>query len=405
MVRNAVDHGLETPAEREAAGKPVEGMVRLHAMQLGSEVVLTVTDDGRGLDLAAVRERAGATDAGTSDEDAAYLIFRSGVSTATHVTDVSGRGVGLDAVRRSLSEVRGRVEVHSTPGQGCEFRLSVPITVAVLPSLIVEAAGQRYAVPLHSVVTVLAPEVPLSHAEGAPSVRVDSTVVPVASLAAALGLDERPAVGPVVVLTGLSRRFGLRVDALHGRREVVVKALPDLLGVLDAFTGASVEPTGQVLLVLDAEGTIARARTVHRRHEGAPMVHRPARKAELLVVDDALTVRELQRSILEKAGYSVRTASDGQEALAMLLESPADLVLTDVEMPNLDGFALTEAIRAHDALAGAAVLILTSRAGDEDRRRGLDAGADGYLVKSAFDEAALLSAVARLLGEPAAGRA
>jgi two-component system chemotaxis sensor kinase CheA len=409
MVRNAVDHGIETPAERAAAGKPEQASIRLHAMQLGSEVIVAVTDDGRGIDVGRVREqaaRAGADLSGLSDEETVYSIFRSGLSTARFVSDVSGRGVGLDVVRSSLEAVRGRVEVRSEPGAGCEFRIIVPITLAVLPCLLIAAGAQRYAIPMHSVVLAqFSSPATETHAEGRAVVWVGAEPVAVSSLPATLGLavtaDDRPQL-PVVVLASVTRKHAFRVDALLGQRDVVVKGLGRLLPRLDVLAGASVEPDGSILLVLDAPGLIDRARqsrapvrdSPDADHGGGGTPHRGA----LLVVDDALTVRELERSILERAGYVVRTAGDGVEALARLAEESADLVLTDVEMPRMDGFALTEAIRAHPALANVPVLILTSRTSEEDRQRGLEVGADGYIVKSAFDETALIGAVERLLG-------
>ena len=406
LVRNAVDHGIESPQEREAAGKPSQASVRLHAMQLGSEVILAVSDDGGGIDVDRVREQAarrGDHIEGVSDEDALYLIFRSGLSTAGFISDVSGRGVGLDVVRTSVDAARGRIEVLSTPGRGTEFRIVVPITLAVLPCLLLEAGGHRYAVPMHSVLVAQdMDDEALVHAEGRPTLWVGSQAVVVSDLGRVLGC-EADAAGPVVVLSAVTRRHAFRVDALLGQRDVVVKGLGRLLPRLDVLAGASVEPDGSILLVLDAPGVIDRARSLRDR-PGTPSAgdrhERPApgRRGTILVVDDALTVRELQRSILERAGYHVRTADDGLDALARLAEEPVDLVLTDIEMPRLDGFGLTEAIRGHASLATTPVVILTSRATAEDRRRGLDAGADGYIVKSAFDEAALLDAVERLLG-------
>jgi two-component system chemotaxis sensor kinase CheA len=412
MVRNAVDHGIETPEERAAAGKPEQSTVRLHAMQLGSEVVIAVTDDGRGIALDRVRQQAargGADLSGQSDDEAVYAIFRSGLSTARFVSDVSGRGVGLDVVRASIEAVRGRVEIRSEPGHGCEFRIVVPITLAVLPCLLIAAGAQRYAIPMHSVMLAqMSSPATEAHAEGRPVVWVGADPAPVSSLTSTLGTvttatatDAPPA--PVVVVAGLTRKHAFRVDALLGQRDVVVKGLGRLLPRLKVLAGASVEPDGSILLVLDAPGLIERARLASASvpvaagpepEPGGGTV--PLRRAAILVVDDALTVREL--SILERAGYEVRTASDGVEALARLAEQSADLVLTDVEMPRMDGFALTEAIRAHPALANVTVLILTSRASEEDRQRGLEVGANGYIVKSAFDETALLGAVERLLG-------
>jgi len=226
--------------------------------------------------------------------------------------------------------------------------------------------------------------------------------VVVSSLAGALGMPGSPPGGPVVVLESGSRRYGFQVDALVGQRDVVVKDLGQLLPRLGVVRGAGVDPDGSVLVVLDAAGLIERAWQSAPAPAASPpdsaVREPPTQCGGILVVDDALTVRELQRSILERAGYRVRLASDGAEALASLIGEPADLVLTDVEMPRLDGFGLTEAIRSHPALANTAVLILSSRASDADRLRGMESGADGYIVKSAFEERGLLTAVERLLG-------
>jgi len=407
LVRNAVDHGVESADERRQKGKPAEGTIRLHAMQLGSEVVIAVSDDGRGIDVARVRETAGRTDRSAiemDDEAALYLIFRSGLTTATKVTGVSGRGVGLDAVRASLNAVRGRIEVRSDPGMGTEFRIAVPITMATLRCLVIKAGGQAFAIPLHSVRAVL-PSQPSATVGGRAMTMLDGRPVPISSLSAVLGTGNG-AVGPAVVLAGLTRSHAFTVDDLVDQRDVVVKGLGELVPRLPAVAGAGVQPDGSILLVLEAAGLIERARRMDngdRSQEAAggggheePVPHRAA---SILVVDDALTVRELQRSIFENAGYRVRVAVNGEEALAEISHERPDLVLTDVQMPRMDGFELTEAIRKQPSLASLPVIILTSRGSDEDRRRGLECGADGYIVKSGFDQSALLSAVERLLGE------
>jgi two-component system chemotaxis sensor kinase CheA len=406
LVRNAVDHGVESADERRQKGKPAEGTIRLHAMQLGSEVVIAVSDDGRGIDVARVRETAGRTDRSAiemDDEAALYLIFRSGLTTATKVTGVSGRGVGLDAVRASLNAVRGRIEVRSDPGMGTEFRIAVPITMATLRCLVIKAGGQAFAIPLHSVRAVL-PSQPSATVGGRAMTMLDGRPVPISSLSAVLGMGNG-AVGPAVVLAGLTRSHAFTVDDLVDQRDVVVKGLGELVPRLPAVAGAGVQPDGSILLVLEAAGLIERARRMDngdRSQEAAggggheePVPHRAA---SILVVDDALTVRELQRSIFENAGYRVRVAVNGEEALAEISHERPDLVLTDVQMPRMDGFELTEAIRKQPSLASLPVIMLTSRGSDEDRRRGLECGADGYIVKSGFDQSALLSAVERLLG-------
>jgi two-component system, chemotaxis family, sensor kinase CheA len=421
LVRNAIDHGIEPPEARLAAGKPAVGTVRVHAMQLGSEVVVAVTDDGRGIDLDKVRQRAGeAGDAldGVGDDEAIYAIFRSGLSTAGAVSEVSGRGVGLDVVRTSLAAVRGRVEVHSDPGAGSEFRLSVPITLAVLPCLLVAAAGRRFGIPMHSVVSAEAAGWSEDHVEGQVVIRVRDQILPVSDLAVTLGLGEAaPGAKPAVVVASLTRRHAFRVDALLGQRDVVVKDLGRLLPRLELLAGASPEPDGSILLVLDVSGLVDRARRMRSTagerlgagYAGADPLRPPesAVGASILVVDDTAVVRELERSILEEAGYRVRTAGDGRQALTALADAPVDLVVTDVDMPNSDGLALTRAIRAQQALARLPVLVVTSKAGDADRLRAMDAGADAYLVKSDLDRQALLESVGRLLGRTVslAGRA
>ena len=413
LVRNAVDHGIEPPEGRLAAGKPPLGNVTVQAMQLGSEVVVTVTDDGRGIDLERVRQRAGeAGDRldGVGDDEALYAIFRSGLSTAATVSEVSGRGVGLDVVRTSLAAVRGRVEVHSEPGSGCEFRLSVPITLAVLPCLLVETAGRRFAIPMHSVVSAEAAGWSEDHVEGQAVIRVRDQVLPVSDLAATLdssgGRAEAPAGDrPAVVVASMTRRHAFRVDTLLGQRNVVVNDLGRLLPRLELLAGAALEPDGSILLVLDVSGLVDRARWI--RSAGGPAraaapaeLPAPAEPASVLVVDDTAVVRELERSILEQAGYRVRTAGDGHQALAALADAPADLVVTDVDMPNCDGLQLTRSIRAEPSLAGLPVLVVTSKSTDADRRRALEAGADAYLRKGDLDQRALLEVVGRLLGRP-----
>jgi two-component system chemotaxis sensor kinase CheA len=229
---------------------------------------------------------------------------------------------------------------------------------------------------------------------------VDGLAVPVSNLAALLGLPVTDG-GPWVLLGTAANSYAFQVETVLQKRDVVVRGLTGRLRTLKAVSGASIEPNGSILLVLDVSSLIERSAALD---EAVPrVIDKPgaARPVSVMVVDDALMVRELQRSILERGGYVVRTASDGAEALAMLAEQPADLVVTDIEMPNVDGFVLTSSIRAHPRLANIPVLIVSSRASDEDHQRGLDAGADGYIVKTSFDEAGLLSAVSRLLGRTA----
>lgn len=265
LVRNAVDHAVETPAERSGAGKPEQATLLLQVRQVGSEVTIEFSDDGRGIDLPAVREEAWArgTDVSTmGDEESLRMVFESGLSTAQVISDVSGRGVGLDAVRAGVEAIRGRIEVHSSPSQGTLFRIAVPITLAVLSCLLVEVGQERYAIPMHLVVVAQAAKTVGSDTDalGRPTVWVGDSHIRVSGLARTLWGDDRADSGEVVVVVGATRRHAFLVDRLVGQRDVVVKDLGPLLSGLDAFAGASVEPDGSILLVLDVAGLVARAR-------------------------------------------------------------------------------------------------------------------------------------------------
>jgi len=400
LVRNSVGHGVELPEARLAAGKPAQAFVRLQATQVGSKVVIAISDDGGGINIAAVRDSAaknGVDVSGLNEQQSLHLIFRSGISTAKVLTEDSGRGVGLDVVATAVAAVHGEIEVVNRPGLGAEFRIVVPITLTVVQCLIVAIAGQSFALPLHRIIRMLDAQ-HVQVVSGRKVAIIDGLAVPVSNLGTLLGLPTVDG-GPWVLLGTANNAHAFQVETVLQKRDVVVRGLTGRLRDLKAVSGASIEPNGSILLVLDVPTLIERsdaiAETASRVVDKASG---PARQLSVMVVDDALMVRELQRSILERGGYAVRTASDGAEALAMLADQPADLVVTDLEMPNVDGFLLTSRIRAHPRLANIPVLIVSSRASEEDHQRGLDAGADGYIVKASFDEAGLLSAVSRLLG-------
>jgi two-component system chemotaxis sensor kinase CheA len=398
LIRNAVGHGVESPERRLAAGKPEQALVRVDAKQVGSKVIITITDDGAGIDVAAVRAvaaKAGLDVSGLSEQESLRLIFRPGTSTAKVLTENSGRGVGLDVVATAVAAVHGAIEVVNHPGAGAEFRIVVPITLTVIPCLIVSIADQSFALPLHRIIRMLEAQ-HVQRVSGKNLAVIDGVAVPVYNLASLLGMT-RTDDGPWVLLGSAPNQYAFQVEKVIQKRDVVVRGLTGRLRGLKAVSGASIEPNGSILLVLDVSNLIERSTTVLEAAFG--VTDKPVERGlSIMVVDDALMVRELQRSILERGGYNVRTANDGAEALAMLAEQPADLVVTDLEMPNMDGFVLTRRIRAHPRLANIPVLIVSSRASAEDHQGGLDAGADGYIVKTSFDEAGLLTAVSRLLG-------
>jgi two-component system, chemotaxis family, sensor kinase CheA len=400
LVRNAVGHGIEPPADRVKAGKPEQAVVALHVTQLGSKVVIAIADDGAGIDVVALRAaaaRRGVDVANLNDDDALHLIFRSGVSTAKVLTEESGRGVGLDIVSTAVAAVHGQLEIDTRPGLGCEFRIVVPITLTVVPCLIVSTAGQSFAMPMHRIIRMLEAQ-PVQEVSGRNLAVIDGEAVPVSHLAALLGMPSNTK-GPWVLVGTSPHCHVLQVESVLQKRDVVVRGLQGRLRDLPLISGASVEPNGLIILVLDVSALIERA-ALHAEPvtRTVPELRETVRPPSVMVVDDSLMVRELQRSILERAGYVVRAANDGVEALSLLGDEASDLVVTDIEMPNMDGFELLRAIRSHSRMSNIPVLIVTSRSSEEDHQKGLDAGADGYIVKTSFDEAGLLGAVARLLG-------
>jgi two-component system chemotaxis sensor kinase CheA len=402
LVRNSVGHGVEMPAARLATGKTAQAVVGLHAAQVGSKVVISISDDGAGINVAAVRAsaaKAGVDVSALNEEESLNLIFRSGISTAKVLTEDSGRGVGLDVVATAVATIHGMVQVVNHPGLGAEFRIIVPITLTVVPCLIVSISGQSFALPLQGIVRMLEAQ-HVQVVSGRQLAVVDGRAIPVSDLATLLGLPSAEG-GPWVLLGTAESSHAFQVETVLRKRDVVVRGLTGRLRDLKSVSGASIEPNGTILLVLDVPNLLARAASATIASEVSDKPAGPPPQLSVMVVDDALMVRELQRSILERGGYAVRTASDGAEALGMLAELPADLVVTDVEMPKLDGLQLIRSIRRHPRLANTPILIVSSHGSDEDHQRGLDAGADAYIVKTSFDEVGLLSAVSRLLGRTA----
>ena len=411
LVTNAVDHGCEAPDVRRAAGKPRRATVTVRARQAGSTVVVEVSDDGAGVDDDALR--AAAAERGLDDTGAALhqLLFAPGLTTRADVTETSGRGVGLDVVRTSVEDLGGNVEVVSRPGEGTTFVLTLPVTLGVMRCLVVRCGDERYAVPLAGVVETLSlVEADVVEVAGRTAVVRHDDTVPLADLADAVGAagprERRVAV--LVRFTGESLAWA--VEAVEGEREVVVKPLGAFLGDVPGTSGATIDDDGSVLLLLDLRSLAGRAVGVSVSSVGEPASSGPgstrdvpllapsAGRARVLVVEDSIGVRELQRSILETAGYEVVTAVDGLDGAARLQSGPVDLVLSDVEMPGMDGFTLTRTIRRTRGWENVPVVIMTSRGDDADRRAGLDAGADAYLLKSEFDQHALVDTVRRLVG-------
>jgi chemotaxis protein histidine kinase CheA len=414
LVVNAVDHGCELPAARLAAGKPAEAVVRVTARSVAGTVVLEVTDDGSGVDEDQVRGRA--VELGLLPPDSALsgaplldLLFTAAFSTATTVTETSGRGVGLDVVRDAVEQLGGSIEVRSTSGAGTAFVLTLPVTLGVVRCLLARVGTERYAVPVHGVVESVSLRpgqgARLHRLAGAAVIVRDGVSVPLLDLGAALGLAPEPGAAPgsaLVVRHGgaAGSLVAWAVDRLDGERELVVKDLGDFLGRVPGIAGATIDGDGGVVCLLDlrelADRSVGTAPVAPSAVATGPET---ARRPRVLVVEDSVGVRELERVILEGAGYLVETAVDGLDGASRLRDDPADLVLSDVEMPGMDGFALTRTIRRTRGWENVPVIIMTSRGEEHARQAGLEAGCSAYLLKDDFDQDELVSTVRRLLGE------
>jgi CheY-like chemotaxis protein/chemotaxis signal transduction protein len=337
-------------------------------------------------------------------------MFSPGFSTRSEVTQTSGRGVGLDVVRTVVEDLSGAIDVASKSGLGTTFTLTLPVTLGVLRCLIARVGTERYAVPVAGVIETLG----LAGAErhevaGVPVLARQGVTMPLVDLGQILEApgDRDPRSAIVVHYSGSDELLALAVDALEGEAELVVKELGGFLGRLPTVTGATIDGDGSVVLVLDVRelavrqlaGGVAHAPAAPRRRtSGGTVPLHPGRRARVLVVEDSVGVRELQRVILEGAGYEVVTAVDGMDGAARLTEAPVDLVVSDVEMPRMDGFTLTRTIRRTRGWEDVPVVIMTSRGDEADQRAGLDAGASAYLLKSEFDQAELIDTVRRLVG-------
>src|ERR1017187_9780328 len=390
LLRNAVNHGIESSEERVRAGKPPRGRIEVRAVPRGNLVEIVVADDGRGVSPEVVEEAR-------REGSLADVLSRAGYATAEQVTDLAGRGVGLDAVKTYAQSLGGSLEVRSEPGQGMEIILLLPLALALLDVLLFERGGAVYGVPLAAVEEVLTLTA-TSTLEGQPSLEVRGRPLPVTDFAALVGASAPPLGGrpPALVISAGGRRTVATCDALRGEEEVVVKPLGPLFGSVGGYLGAAILGDGRIALLVEP-AMLTRGR--QRVRGTVPIEVGPAVLPKVLVVEDSFTVRELQRSILEAAGYPVVTARDGREALGVLeRDSQIALVITDFEMPELDGLELTRAIRADGALSSLPVIIVTSRGSEDDQHRGIEAGADAYMVKRSFDQQALLATVERLVG-------
>jgi two-component system sensor histidine kinase and response regulator WspE len=414
LLRNAVDHGIEMPEQRLLAGKPAEGLIRLRASHQAGLLVLELSDDGNGVDLERVRrsivERQlspAETAAQLSEEELLTFLFLPGFSLRDRVTEVSGRGVGLDAVQHMVRQLRGAVELEQKAGEGSRFHLEVPLTLSVVRSLVVEVGEEAYAFPLAHIERMcdLVPD-EIIQVEGRQHFWHEGRHV---GLVAASQLLQRPASQnsaatlKVVVIRERDAVYGVAVERFIGERTLVVLPLDERLGKIQDISAGALLDDGSVVLIVDVEDMLrsvekllntGRLERIARNNQQAAHV---ARK-RVLVVDDSLTVRELQRKLLVNRGYDVAVAVDGMDGWNALRSEDFDLLITDIDMPRMDGIELVSLLRRDNRLQSLPVMVVSYKDREEDRRRGLEAGADYYLAKASFHDDALLDAVVELIG-------
>ncbi|MFM0626123.1 hybrid sensor histidine kinase/response regulator [Paraburkholderia xenovorans] len=415
MLRNALDHGIETPAVRLARGKPEEGTLTLDARHTAGALLVTVSDDGAGIDLDALRASivrkklaSEETAARLSEAELLEFLFLPGFSLRDQVTEVSGRGVGLDAVHDVVKRVRGTVRITHEPGLGTRVQLQLPLTLSVIRSLLVEVADEPYAVPLAHVnrtLHVSRAEIELleGHQHIAFSGRRIGVITAHQILDTAPPADESDTVSMIVIGDG-PQTYGVVVDRFLGERMLVVQPLDPRLGKIRNITAGALMENGDPVLIADVddwlrsvERLVAGGDLKHTQHGAAHAAQRAARR--VLVVDDSLTVRELERKLLATRGYDVTIAVDGMDGWNAVRGERFDLVITDIDMPRMDGIELVTLIKRDPQFQSLPVMIVSYKDREEDRRAGLNAGADYYLAKGSFHDEALLDAVRDLIGE------
>lgn len=410
IVRNALDHGIEPPDERERQGKPREGLLELNARALGSFAQVEIRDDGRGMSPQKLRETAvrkgllnAEAAAALTDQEAIELIFLPGFSTTAMITDISGRGVGMDVVRTNVSELGGHVQLESTPGAGTRLILVLPLTLVTTRVLLLEVGEHQFGVPASGCQgTAWVYPDDIRTVESRAMVFHEGRLAPLLRLDTLLGVKSRLSFEyarrlPAFLIGTAQRPIVLLVDRLLDEREVVVKPLGPLLEKQRRYGGAMQLGDGRLVLMINP--TVLAQQTRGMAMESPTATKQLSkRRSRLLVIDDSFATRELIRSILSTAGYDVATAVDGMDALDKLRAETYDLVVSDVEMPRMDGFTLTSQIRTELRNERLPVIIMTSLATDAHRRRGLEVGAQAYIVKSQFNQGNLLETIHQLLG-------
>ncbi|MBE0545582.1 MAG: hybrid sensor histidine kinase/response regulator [Verrucomicrobia bacterium] len=417
LLRNAVDHGCETPEERQRAGKHAEAIIRLEARHSAGMLQVIVSDDGAGLDpervrraVAARRLTASSVAERLNENELLQFLFLPGFTVKDTVTEISGRGVGLDIVQNMVRSVRGSVRVTSQPGRGMSFQLQLPLTLSVLRTLLVDVGGEPYAFPLAQIGrTLRLPREKVETLEGRHHFKLGERQVGLLAAHQVFDTGQPQPYGaelPIVVLGDRHSTYGVMVDRFLGERELVVQPLDPRLGKVKDISAAALMEDGSPVLIVDVDDMV---RSIEKLIVSGNLAGVPGgafdtgvrKRKRILAVDDSLTVRELERKLLENRGYQADVAVDGMDGWNAVRTGVYDLVITDVDMPRMDGIELASLIKRDPQLKSLPVMIVSYKDREEDRMRGLEAGADYYLAKGSFQDETLLQAVRDLIGEPA----
>jgi len=415
LLRNALDHGVESPEERAAAGKPEKAVIRLEAAHRSGILMITVSDDGRGIDPEYLRERILEKGLATAEMIARLtepelmdFLFLPGFSTMNKVTEISGRGVGLDVVHSMVHEVGGVVRAVSRPGKGLNFTMELPLTLSVIRTFLVEIAGEPFAFPLARIDRCLT--VGREHIETVEDreyFKIDNKNISLVDIHDVLEVSKPSCQGDdlsVVVISDRLHSYGILTDRFLGEYDLVVRPLDTRLGKIPDISAVAIMLDGSPVLIFDVEdmvrsidGLLTGKRLKKVGHSGEEEQKKTTR--HILVVDDSITVREMERKLLESKGYEVDVAVDGMEAWNLLRIESYDMVISDIDMPRMNGFELISHIKQHEKLKTLPVMVVSYKNKEEDRLRGLEAGADYYLTKSSFQDNSFIDAVTDLIGE------
>lgn len=416
LLRNAVDHGIELPEARIKAGKPAKGTLLLFAYHQAGMLSIVLEDDGQGVDLDRLRKKV--LDRGLvspemavnlSEQELLEFLFLPGFSTRDNVSEISGRGVGLDVVHDTVQQMRGTVRITSRFGKGTRFHMQLPLTLSMIPALLVDIANEPYALPLVRIDRILRIETAaIESIEGCQFVSFDNHRIGLVSAHQVFGAQGQTAVEEslsVVVLGDRDEKYGVAVNKFLGERDLVVHVLPPRLGKVMNIAAAALMEDGSPVLIIDVDDMVHSIRKIaaegrlSRIDTDAKAVHINNRKKRILVIDDSITVREVERTLLESIGYDVDVAIDGMDGWNAARGRNYDLVISDIDMPRMDGIELVRMIKQDPNLQRTPVMIVSYKDREEDRRRGLNAGADYYLTKGSFHDDTLRQAVYDLIGE------